>query len=229
MQLVIISSPDKFTSEAKKVANLFDCGLETFHVRKPKFSRRKMKQYLSMIPDEYHNRVIIHSHHRLAKTFKLKGVHITRFHKKRSLRLKLSLWWLKKTNPDLCITSSFHSLDKLMKEDFNYHYIFLSPIFESISKKGHNGSFPTLRLKDVLKKTRYKVFALGGVNKETIIEARDLGFSGMGLLGAVWNNNSLAPLEAYKEIVAIIKEGKPKDKQLVNVVTPVHLNIKKLS
>ena len=44
MQLVVFSSPDKFISEIPIANNLFKNGLEVFHLKKPNFSRTKLKK-----------------------------------------------------------------------------------------------------------------------------------------------------------------------------------------
>ena len=73
MQIIVISSKDKFRSEVSHVVKLFTEGLEVFHLRKPKFSLKRMEEYLDQIPEKYHNKIVIHSFHDLAKKYDLKG------------------------------------------------------------------------------------------------------------------------------------------------------------
>ena len=226
MQVIAISSPDKFSSEVKSVGRMFELGLETFHVRKPKFSQRRMKQYLSMFPERHLDKVIIHSHHGLASVFDLKGVHLTRKHKKNfftAWRLK----WLKWFNRDLYVTSSFHSLRELGEFEYNYNYVFLSPIFESISKKGHNGSFPEDKLKKALADSRFRVFALGGAEGKHLEKVDELGFAGMALLGALWSDGRSAD-EVYAEVRALNSRGAAPSSNGTNLkISPIKLKIKK--
>ena len=45
MQIIVISSKDKSKSEIPQVIKLFIAGLEVFHLRKPKFSLKRMEDY----------------------------------------------------------------------------------------------------------------------------------------------------------------------------------------
>ena len=217
MQLVVISSPDKFKSEIKTVRRLFDNGLETFHLRKPKFSYEKLKEYIKCIPEECHNRIIIHSKHRLALKLNLKGVHITKWHRQRKFRTGLVLKLLKWRKPGLSITSSFHKLRELKDDGHDYNYVFLSPIFESISKNGRKASFSEDKLRKTLKETRYRVFALGGVTAEKAEKVREIGFAGMAILGVLWNSEH-DPVETFKKHLEAIKNKNTTSKIEINPI-----------
>jgi len=67
-------------------------------------------------------------------------------------------------------------------------YCFLSPIFDSISKKGYKANFEKEALRAFLKKERkVKVIALGGITEENYSEVLELGFDGGAFLGSVWS------------------------------------------
>jgi len=85
------------------------------------------------------------------------------------------------------ISTSFHELHDVIHNEENYEYVFLSPIFNSISKKGYNAAFDMDELKDALTKCTHSVIALGGMDKGKQEIVRKLGFAGMGVLGAVWS------------------------------------------
>lgn len=199
MRLIVLSSPGKFESELKIVPRLFDFGLEVFHLRKPKFSYRKMNKYLSKFPAEHLNKVIIHTHHRLALKYKLKGIHFTEKQKKKKLISWLKLKFFKILKPQLVVTTSYHSISDLLRDEKNYHYVFLSPVFDSISKKNYKSSFNEAILKQSLTKTRQEVIALGGVKKENIYKAKEFGFSGIAVLGSIWGDGK-DPVKELKEL-----------------------------
>ena len=72
-----------------------------------------------------------------------------------------------------------------------YDYIFLSPIFNSISKQGYNSNFTHKELL-VLKRISLindKVYALGGVNKDNLVDVTSFGFGGASVLGYLWCDN----------------------------------------
>ena len=80
---------------------------------------------------------------------------------------------------------------------------FLSPIFNSISKRGYHSKFNLQELSIFLKKYNSSLIsknlgvaiALGGIDEEKIEIVRELGFSGVGVLGAIWESND--PIEKF--------------------------------
>ncbi len=199
MRLIVVSSPAKFDSELKILPGLFENGLEAFHLRKPKFSSRRMNKYLNKFPKEYLNRVIIHTHHNLAIKFRLKGIHITEKQKKKKFFMLIKLKILKLLNPNLAVTTTFHSISDLLREKKKYHYVFLSPVFDSISKKNYRSSFNEEILKQTLIKAPQTVIALGGVKTQNIFKAKEFGFSGVAVLGALWAEG-VSPIKVFTEI-----------------------------
>ncbi|MDE7133952.1 MAG: thiamine phosphate synthase [Rikenellaceae bacterium] len=69
-------------------------------------------------------------------------------------------------------------------------YIFLSPVFDSISKPGYASAFDLDRLRAFLRSLptgmRQKVVALGGVTGENITICREAGFGGAAMIGSAW-------------------------------------------
>ena len=116
----------------------------------------------------------------------------------------LRTWWqikrIKSNKPNIIITTSFHSLETLTGNKENYEYVFLSPVFDSISKKTHKGKFNDSNLEFVLGNLKKKVIALGGINIEKIEQVMDMGFDGMALLGGIWkSDNPIAQFIKIKE------------------------------
>ncbi len=217
MNLVVVSSPHKFESELKLIPQLFDLGLETFHLRKPKFSYSTLNRYLKNFPKEHLNKVVVHSHHRLALQYNLKGVHITEKKKRKKVSTAIKLKLLKFFKKNIIVTTSFHSVNDLLLDKKNYEYVFLSPIFQSISKKNYGTAFSEETLKKVLSKTHHKVVALGGINSQNIIKAAELEFSGVAVLGALWEEEKY-PVKIFVEIRNLCKE-----KELKSSKRPVEI------
>ena len=63
MIVSVITSPDKFTSEIPVVISLFKSGLPVLHLRKSKFSTKKLKEYIELIQykNEERKQIILHS------------------------------------------------------------------------------------------------------------------------------------------------------------------------
>jgi thiamine-phosphate pyrophosphorylase len=87
-------------------------------------------------------------------------------------------------------------------------YVFLGPIFRSISKQGYSPKislneifslFSSGRLNSLAKIP--KVYALGGIRKKKMLRLSEVGFSGVALLGSVWGSRD--PLKSIKDFLAL--------------------------
>jgi len=198
-RLIVLSSVDGFEHEIHHVQQMFEDGLELFHLRKPKFSTRRLRRYLEKIGSKYHARIVIHSHHELATRFKLRGIHFTHSHKKKNFLINwFRLRYIRMRTRDLTLSTGFHTIAELKDYNDKYDYVFLSPVFESISKVGHSGKFNEDSLKEGLGKTSYEVIALGGIDEDKIEKAIEAGFSGVAVLGSIWKSKE--PVEKFKRI-----------------------------
>ena len=140
----------------------------------------------------FYKKIVIHSHYKLAKEFNLKGVHLTEKTRKE-----------KRTNPSLkIISTSYHTTTAILKSRRKYEYVFLSPIFDSISKKGYKSNFDLEELNPFLKQKK-NIVALGGINAKNIKIVKQAGFSGAAVIGAVWQSKN--PVKSYKELTLKIK------------------------
>lgn len=92
----------------------------------------------------------------------------------------------------------FHSLKELENCTEKYDYAFLSPIFDSISKIGYKSKFDLREIKDFFKNRKEKIIALGGIDEDKIDIIKDLGFHGIALLGAIWQNEN--PVRKFKQV-----------------------------
>ena len=90
------------------------------------------------------------------------------------------------------ISSSFHDLETLDNDNFEFDYYLLSPVFSSISKQDYEGQGFDVNHMDKL------VVGMGGVTSENIAEFKALGFKGVGVLGGIWN--STTPIETFKKM-----------------------------
>jgi thiamine-phosphate pyrophosphorylase len=191
-KLIVITPEKNHPKEFQLVSLLFENELHTLHLRKPQTTENKLRDYLSQIPNKFYKKIVIHSHYKLAKEFNLKGVHLTEKARK-----------AKRINSSLKIVStSFHTTTDVLKSRRKYEYVFLSPIFNSTSKKGYKSNFDLEDLKPFLKKNK-NVIALGGINIENIKTTKQTGFSGVAVLGAIWQNKN--PVKGYQELALKIK------------------------
>lgn len=207
MQLVVFSSTDRSITEIDDLVQLFEEGLQTFHVRKPRLGKQELEDYLNAIPKKFHNRIVLHTFHRLRSDFRLKGLHLSRHHRTTKYTTRFRFRRLKLLNPRLIFTRSCHSVEELNEEKKNYDYVFLSPIYSSISKSNYDSNLNHSEIMEALPSSQQNVFALGGIDIDKLSDCRSMGFSGVALLGAIWNSEK-KPIEAYRQALLEL-EGIP--------------------
>ena len=205
MKLVVISSAEESPDEIKLVHEMFGLGMEYLHLRKPGYSTSRMEKYLESVDDQYLNRVIIHSHHELALRYKIGGIHLTQHHRKKKYwRSWLLQKYVRFRKSKLLVTTGFHTLGALKEEEDLYDYVFLSPVFDSISKVGYRNTFNLQSLSETLAESRHHVMALGGVNEERIGQARSLGFYGVAVHGGMWRFSD--PVKKFSQIKLLCEQ-----------------------
>lgn len=193
-RLIVMSSDNKVTNETKIVTQLFENGLTHFHLRKPGWTELEMEDFLNNIPVAFHNRIVIHSEFHLTEKFKLKGIHLNEENRK-----NITAFENKKI-----ISTSFHSLEDIENNKYPYEYVFLSPVFDSISKPGYTSKFDLETVKEHFKKWKLEkrimpeVIALGGVEANNILAVKQLGFAGAAVLGVVWGSKDT--LSGFEEV-----------------------------
>lgn len=190
--MIILSNPTAVANEINTIHSLFENGLELFHVRKPEFSEEGMVDFVLSIGLEYRNKLVLHSHHHLAKSFGIKRLH---FSKK-----NIADSFLKPNSFKL--STSTHSIEEFnaLSEDFDY--AFLSPVFPSISKENYVSK--TDLFEAIQKRTNFntKLLALGGIETKNIKKTLDAGFDNVALLGTIWNSKN--PIENFKSCQQIV-------------------------
>ncbi|HEY6162599.1 MAG TPA: thiamine phosphate synthase [Bacteroidia bacterium] len=203
MKIILISSSDKRENEPEMVTKLFELGVDTFHLRKPKFTTRELSAWIDAIPSHFHSRIVIHSHHKLAIKYNLKGIHLTRIHKKRKFRQWFIMQRIRMKGKQIVVSTSFRKLANLYEEENSFSYVFLSPIFDSLSGKFQSG-FNEFSLKAAIEKTPHKVIARGGMDTGKIEKVAEIGFYGMAFYSTVWK--SADPVGSMTSIFEKLKE-----------------------
>lgn len=187
MKWIVITSPNFLQGEATFIPRLFDHGVDLLHLRKPGASMEACRQLLDEIPYEWHNRIVLHSHFELASTYNLHGVHLNH----RCPQAPEGF--------DKSISCSCHSLEEVELNKPMRNYVFLSPIFDSISKEGYGAAFSPEVLRDAASKQiiDYKVVALGGIEASHINVLKEWHFGGAAFLGDIWNRINDEDVDAY--------------------------------
>jgi thiamine-phosphate pyrophosphorylase len=204
-KLIVVSSQEGYEHEIYDVQAMFKAGMQNFHLRKPKFSTNRLRNYIEKIDKKYHNRIVLHTHHELCIPFRLRGIHLTRKHlKKNFMKNWLQMKYIKVRRPKIEITAAYHTIGEFKIKNPGYSYVFLSPIFDSISKVGYRSTFSEDSLEQMLSKTSYSVIALGGVDEDKIEQAKKWGFSGVAVMGSLWKSKE--PVEKFKRIQSLCEQ-----------------------
>jgi thiamine-phosphate pyrophosphorylase len=198
MKLILISNPVNLVDELETIVRMFESGLTYFHLRKPDFTKEEYELFLKAIPLKYRKYIIIHHYHELIYHYELQGIHHTRRTNFQPIQLQYKVHQSK----------SFHSISEIKHNQFPYDYVFLSPIYDSISKQGYRSNFDFSTLADWLsrKPHSFKIVALGGINENNLAEVKQIGFDGVAILGIIWNEVKINKrLEKFKTIQAKIE------------------------
>ena len=189
MKWIIITTPTFISHEAKYIYQLFEAGIDLLHLRKPDSTPEECEQLIQKIDPKWYPQIVIHDHFELCEKYHLHGIHLNR----RNCQIP--------ENFQGSISRSCHSFEEVTESldntspDFpkgskpTFDYVFLSPIFDSISKIGYKHSFSNRDLEDagnsgIINK---KVIALGGIIPQFIPQLRAWNFGGAAFLGDVWN------------------------------------------
>lgn len=179
------ASPWKSPEEEARIISFFlETGaVDIFHIRKNEASNEYTESLLNSISSNLWEKLVLHSNYDLAKDFELGGIHYKEGVQKNMIQDMVA-------NNKL-ITASCHFIGEInvknSNPDFKYSYVFLSPVFNSISKRGYKSAFSLDN--DELKGMNManRVIALGGVRPAYIQKIYDAKFAGAALLGYLWS------------------------------------------
>lgn len=191
MKLILMSTPYFFVEEHQILNALFDEGLEVLHLRKPHTEPVYSERLLTLIPETYRKRIVVHDFFYLKDEYNLKGIHLN--HRNPELPTKYKGH----------ISCSCHTSEEVKAHKKVCNYVFLSPIFNSISKEGYSSHFGMQDLRELARQKVIdrKVMALGGVQLDNIKQVKDLGFGGAVILGDIWNRFSIHSTQDFKDLI----------------------------
>ena len=191
MKLILITPPTCFVEEDKIITALFEEGLDILHLRKPDTAPMYAERLLTLIPEQYHKRIVVHENFYLKEEYKLKGIH------------------LNSRNPNVPdnykghISKSCHSFEEVKESKKKCDYVFLSPVFDSITKKDYHSNYTPEEIKKAHKQgiIDKKVYALGGIDVHNIKEVKKYGFGGAAIMGAIWQKFDTCCDRDYSQII----------------------------
>lgn len=179
MKFIVISPEQMSIShEVETIRHLIAGGI-TVHIRKRE-DESKIAQFLSAFSHVERQSLTLHRHLNLAEEYKLGGIHLTGTQKFSEIP----------ENWNGRISKSCHSIQEINAITHACDYVFLSPIFDSISKPGYSASFELEHLRLELPRILQSVIALGGVDPTHLETLENCGFDGAAFLGSFWNTET---------------------------------------
>ncbi len=178
MKLCILSLPQFFEQEALALSTLLQQGGFRLHLRKPGASPQELASLLEQIDPIYWSRIVLHDAFELVKDYPVGGLHLNQRNPQAPPSFRGS------------ISCSCHNWDEVQANKSSCDYLFISPIFNSISKPNYARAFSQDELEEAQQKgwIDSQVIALGGITARRIPSLRALGFGGVAVLGAIWGD-----------------------------------------
>ena len=191
MKLILMTVPYFFIEEHQILTALFDEGLEVLHLRKPGTEPIYSERLLTLIPECYRKRIVVHDHFYLKNEYKLMGIHLNQRNPEPPAGYKGH------------ISCSCHTIEEVKAQKTVCNYVLLSPIFNSISKQGYESPFTDKVLKQYAAQgwIDRKVMALGGITLDNIARVQSYGFGGAIVLGDIWNRFDIHTTHDYKYLI----------------------------
>ena len=128
MRKIAITTEEFWDGEEVAIVSLLNHGYSRVHLRKPGASLQAYRELLQELPKEYLDRISLHDYFELWPEYPQVGLHVN------------SRNWELPSGFDGLLTCSCHGLKEMPLAE-RYAYCFLSPVFNSISKRGYTGAF----------------------------------------------------------------------------------------
>ena len=179
MRIIVVTAPESVPEEPEMIRLLLSEGVDRVHLRKPQATEIQMRQLIESLPPTLYPRITLQDCLSLAGEYGIGGVHLNR----RNTQIPSGFQGL--------VSCSCHSL-----EEVTFHrwedYLFLSPIFDSISKEGYRSAFTPRQLDQATRQGLIdsRIIALGGILPEHLPELKRYGFGGAAFLGYIWQEAS---------------------------------------
>jgi thiamine-phosphate pyrophosphorylase len=196
-RLILLTSPTSLPNEPRLLTELLAQGVERLHLRKPGRSASQLETLIQELPAHYYSRLVLHAYPHLVRQYQLGGLHLTGSQRAVTKRRPVLL-------PGQTLSTSYHSLAEVSQHRRYYDYVFLSPIFDSISKEGYGSNFDLAEVATFLQKLAARpgycpqVLALGGVEAQNINLVQEAGFAGAAVLGTIWQ--SADPIATWQQL-----------------------------
>lgn len=201
MKKIIYTPEQDIISEIEKIVSMFEMGADFLYLRKPAKDISYWYPYIEQFPFGWESKMVT-TDFKLLHDMSLGGFHFKREILKSLSKNDLSenLKMLKEAK--VISSATVHNFEDLEKYDGLFDILLVSPLFESISKKGYLGTWDFEKLKTFLENRKSPSTLLigqGGICDENITSFLSLGLDGYALLGYLWNSPEVA-VQKFKQL-----------------------------
>lgn len=191
MKLILLTNPEFFVEEDKIITTLFEEGLDQLHLRKPGAEPVYCERLLTLIPQEFHSRIITQEHFYLYDEFGLMGIHLS----ERNNQLPRNYRGL--------VTRTCYSLQEATATKSSSAYVCLDRTLDGISDPERRALYTPDMLREAARQgiVDRKVMAMGGVTLENIPMLKEMGFGGVMVRGDLWNRFDIHSGADFKPLI----------------------------
>lgn len=189
MKLIIMTQPTFFVEEDKILTALFDCGMEALHLCKPGSSPMLWERLLSLIPEEYYDKITVHDHYYLKEEYRLAGIHVG------DTAQSLPPGYRGR------VGRTCRDMTKMKEMKRTSSYVVLPGVFRATDTE------PAMPRQQVTAAAMMglidrKVYAFGGVNEDNIREAKELGFGAVVVRESLWERFDVRRQNDYNDVIS---------------------------
>ena len=187
--MIVVTNPTPVNNEATIINAMFYDGLELLHIRKPDATVGEVRQLIESINPVYYPRLALHQHHEIASDYGIYRLHYTETERVKQPEKQLADLRQK----GFILSTSVHSRESYVNLPLMFSYVFIGPVFNSISKKDY------LAMKSAdesWKKNGIDRIAIGGITAENCNDSLLNHFDDIAVLGALWLSEE--PLHKFK-------------------------------
>ena len=192
MKLILLSTPHFFVEEDKILTALFEEGLDILHLRKPQSEPVFCERLLTLLPQEYHNRIVVHDHFYLKEEFGLMGIHLSHHNPTPPHDYK-----------DM-VSRTCYTLDEVDQMKPKSKYVILKNVFDSISEPEYLSRFNDEQLSNATRQgiIDRHVMAQGGIALENMDKLKEYGFGGAVIRGDLWKRFNIHHGYDYVDLIS---------------------------
>ncbi|MEI6947601.1 thiamine phosphate synthase [Paraflavisolibacter sp. H34] len=188
-RIIVITPPGELPGETELYEQLLRQGLQRLHLRKPGWPKDRLLQLAQAVAPRWRHRLVVHHQPEVAVAAGLGGLHC-------------SLGQLGGApGGGISLSCSVHHWAEAEAAAPLCDYLFVSPVFDSLSKSGYAQNSALHQVPEPLKSQR--LFALGGITDKNLHRVRAMGYYGAALLGYLWNEPARAA-ERLKTVLQIL-------------------------